>query len=224
MSAKRLNSWNSFSRKPREPELTGRSILIVTEGKETEPKYFSGLRNHLKLSSVEVKIMKAGGTDALSIVDYAIDKRKERKLAAKHECTVPYDSVWAVFDTERADTNPKLKEALNKAGVHKINVALSNPCFEFWLLLHDVFTTAPFINCDDVIRCIKRKYVPNYQKNNIPMGTYIPKIPTAVHNAEQCQNHHNAAGTDIMDRNPSTKVHLLVCEMNKATRVHSRLF
>jgi hypothetical protein len=220
MSAKRLKPRNPFSRRSQSPGTTGRTILIVTEGARTEPDYLKGLRNHLKLASVDIEIMKAAGTDALSVVDYAIKLRDERKRETKRGCTVPYDSVWAVFDTERADTNPKLKDALHKAGAHKINVAISNPCFEFWLLLHDEFTTAPFAKCGNVIRRIKDRYLPDYEKNNIPVESYIPKIPTAVRHAEQCQKHHKTAGTD---GNPSTGVHLLVREMNEATRSHYRL-
>ncbi len=220
MSARRQKSRNPFSRRSQSPGSTGKTILIVTEGLKTEPDYLKGLRNHLKLKAVDIEIMKATGTDALSVVDYAIEMRDDRKIEARRGCTVPYDSVWAVFDTERADTNPKLKEAIHKAGVHKIDLAISNPCFEFWLLLHDEFTTAPFVKCENVIRRIKDKYLPDYEKNNIPVESYIPKIPTAVRNAEQCQNYHKTAGTD---GNPSTDVHLLVREMNEATRKHFRL-
>lgn len=220
MSAKRQKSWNPISRRSQSPGSTGKRILIVTEGLKTEPDYLKGLRNQLKLKAVDIEIMKASGTDALSVVDCAIEIRDDRKREARRGCTVPYDSVWAVFDTERANINPKLKEALHKAGVYKIKVALSNPCFEFWLLLHDGFTTAPFVKCENVIRWIKEKYLPDYEKNNIPVESYIPKIPTAMRYAEQCQNHHKTAGTD---GNPSTGVHLLVREMNEATRKHFRL-
>ena len=133
---------------------------------------------------------------------------------------MPYDSVWAVFDTERADTNPKLNDALQKAKANRINVALSNPCFEFWLLLHDEFTTASFANCESVIRRIKDRYLPNYEKGNVDMDQYIPKIPIAVQNADHCRKYHKTAG---VGGNPSTDVDLLVHEMNDATRPHYRL-
>jgi hypothetical protein len=220
MSAKRQKSRNPFSRRSQSPGSTGKTILIVTEGLKTEPDYLKGLRNHLKLKAVDIEIMKAPGTDALSVVDCAIEIRDDRKREARRGCTVPYDSVWAVFDTERADTNPKLNDALQKAKANRINMALSNPCFEFWLLLHDEFTTAPFAKCENVIRRIKDKYSPGYEKNNIPVESYILKIPTAVRNAEQCQQHHKTAGTE---GNPSTGVYLLVREMNEATRKHFRL-
>jgi len=220
MSAKRQQSRNPFSRRSQSHGSTGKTILIVTEGLRTEPDYLKGLRNHLKLTAVDIEIMKAPGTDALSVVACAIEIRDDRKREARRGCTVPYDSVWAVFDTERADTNPKLNDALQKAEANRINIALSNPCFEFWLLLHDEFTTAPFPKCENVIRRIKDRYLPDYEKNNIPVESYIPKVPTAVHNAEQCQNHHKTAGTE---GNPSTGVYLLIREMNESTREHFRL-
>jgi len=220
MNARRSKNRNPFSRHSLVPRYSGKTLLIVTEGKRTEPDYLKGLRSHLKLNAVDIEIMNAPGTDALSVVDCAIEMRDDRKLEARRGCTVPYDSVWAVFDTERADTNPKLNDALQKAKANRINVALSNPCFEFWLLLHDEFTTAPFPKCENVIRRIKDKFVPDYEKSNIPVSSYIIKIPTAVRNAEQCQHHHKMAG---VDGNPSTRVHLLIREMNEATRKHFRL-
>ncbi|MCJ7481976.1 MAG: RloB family protein [Thermodesulfovibrionales bacterium] len=220
MSVKRQKNRNPFSRRSMVPRSSGKAILIVTEGEKTEPDYLEGFRKHLKLQAVDIEITNADGTDALSVVDYAIKLRDERKREVKRGCTIPYDSVWAVFDTERADTNPKLKDALHKAGVYKINVAISNPCFEFWLLLHDEFTTAPFAKCENVIRRIKDKFLPDYEKGNIPVESYIIKIPTAVRYAEQCQHHHKTAGTE---GNPSTGVYLLVREMNEATREHFRL-
>ncbi len=220
MSAKRQKDRNPFSRRAQLPGSTGKTILIVAEGLKTEPDYLKGLRNHLKLKAVDIEIMTATGTDALSVVDYAIKMRDQRKREARYGCTVPYDSVWAVFDTERADTNPKLSDALDKARSKTINVALSNPCFEFWLLLHDEFTTAPFEKCKNVIRKIKNKHFADYRKEAILFERYIDKIPTAVYNAEQCQKYHETAGTD---GNPSTGVYLLVREMNEATRPHYRL-
>jgi len=202
------------------PRSSGKKILIVTEGEKTEPDYLKGLRKHLKLNAVDIEIMKAAGTDAFSVVDYAIKVRNDRRREARRGCTVPYDSVWAVFDTERADTNPKLNDALQKAKSNKINVALSNPCFEFWLLLHYEYTTAQFAKCGNVIRRIKDNWSPNYEKSKVDIDKYIPKIPTAVEHAERCREHHKTAG---VGGNPCTKVDLLVREMNDTTRPHNRL-
>lgn len=219
MIARRRNSSRLFARRSSSPGSTGKVILIVTEGEKTEPHYLKGLRNHLRLSAAEIEVVPAA-VDALSLVNRAMELRDERKIKVRQSCAVRYDSVWVVFDTDRADTNPRLNDALQKAQANKINVALSNPCFEFWLLLHDEYTTAPFNNCAEVIRRIKDRYLPDYKKANIQMDYFIPKIPHAVRRAGQCRQHHNSAGTD---GNPSTGVDLLVHEMNEATRPHYRI-
>ena len=220
MSAKRRTKQNPFLRRSKSPGSTGKTILIVTEGEKTEPNYLIGLRNHLKLQAADIHVVKADGTDPLSVVGCAVELRDQRKREAKRGCTVPYDSVWAVFDTERADTNPKLNDALQKARGQKVNVALSNPCFEFWILLHDEYTTAQFAKCEDVIRRIKDRHFPGYEKRSVDADQYIPKIPAAIRNSEQCREYHKMAG---VDGNPSTDVDLLVREMNDATRKHYRL-
>jgi hypothetical protein len=46
-------------------------VLIVCEGKKTEPYYFGGLRLHYRLSSANIEITPANGTDPMSIVSFA---------------------------------------------------------------------------------------------------------------------------------------------------------
>ena len=44
-----------------------------------------------------------------------------------------FNEVWCVTDV---DEHKRLEPALDKAKGNDIRVALSNPCFELWLLLH----------------------------------------------------------------------------------------
>ncbi len=44
-----------------------------------------------------------------------------------------YDQVWCVLDV---DTHETLEEALREAGRLGIHMAVTNPCFELWLLWH----------------------------------------------------------------------------------------
>lgn len=211
---------NPFSRRAMAGPAAGTTMLIVTEGEKTEPVYLNDLRIRLKLQSVAIHIVNAAGTDALSVVNDAIAIRDEQKGKARRGNGVPYDSVWAVFDTERAAVNPRLNDALRKAAARKIKVALSNPCFEYWLLLHYEYTTATFAKCENVVRRLKDQgHIPEYAKGEPPMAALIPRIGTAVANAERCRADHARTGTD----NPSTRVDLLVREMNGATRPHCRL-
>ena len=218
--SKRPNLCRPFTRRQASPGSTGKTILIVTEGEKTEPDYLKGLRNNLRLHAADIYVTSSQGTDPLSVVKYAISLRNERRREVRRGSGVAYDSVWAVFDTERADTNPRLNDALQKAKANRIQVGVSNPCFEFWLLLHDEHTTAPFDTCTDVITRIKERFFANYQKGAVCISPYIQKIPDAVQRAELCRRHKINAGTD---GNPSTEMDLLVREMNEATRGYYRL-
>lgn len=102
-------------------------ILIVTEGTQTEPQYFEGLKKHLRATGLDVV-----GVDVHGIgrdPERIVDEAARRMKAARRE---PYDEVWCVFDVDRHDLSPARASA-RRAGV---SVAISNPCFEIWLLWH----------------------------------------------------------------------------------------
>ncbi|MFC1452816.1 RloB family protein [Verrucomicrobiota bacterium] len=213
-------------RQPPRNLLSGNAYLIVTEGQKTEPDYFVGLRDQLKLSSIDVEITPADGTDPVSIVNYAVSLRDQRKQSAKRDIATPnYDAVWAVFDTERADTNQKLNDALQRAAARQISVALSNPAFEYWILLHYEFTTASFLDCWAVIKRIKEQgHIPDYAKGSTPVEEMIKRIADAVKHAGQCRQSHVGCQTDAEHFwNPYTQVDRLVTELNEATRPHLQL-
>jgi hypothetical protein len=109
-----------------------KKFLIVVEGVVTECDYMNAIRRSLRLSSVTIEIA-TGYTDPVGIVNSA---KKLRKSAFKSD---PYDEVWCVFDVEAKVTQQArhgLAEAIDSAKRSKISVAISNPCFEIWLLWH----------------------------------------------------------------------------------------
>jgi hypothetical protein len=94
----------------------------------------------------------------------------------------------------------------------KIFAISSVPCFEFWLLLHFIYTTRPFDAppgdsiCAGVIEELK-KYLPAYQKGNQNVFNKIrDKLDNAITNARRVKEFNQTSGTD----NPSTMVHSLV--------------
>jgi hypothetical protein len=223
VSARRAAKQNFNALKRRTPVVrpSGQSILIVTEGTKTEPLYFIALRKHLRLTTAEVTIVHPEGTDPLTLVDEAINRLEERsRLAKKSDAIVPYDEVWVVFDLEsphnvRRDQARAAKERGLERG---IKFAPSDPAFEFWLLLHETYTTRPFADCDEVIRQLKA-YYPGFTKTQTPDAALLAKLPNAVVHAERCRKHHaDSAG----DGNPSTDVDLLVRNLNEATREANR--
>jgi hypothetical protein len=72
-------------------------VLIVCEGKKTEPQYFDNMRNELRLKKfVEVHVDgKLGSSDPVSVVDYAILLEAQRvKIASKSPILTAYDVIW----------------------------------------------------------------------------------------------------------------------------------
>jgi hypothetical protein len=69
----------------------------------------------------------------LSLVKRARDyQRTNRSPRARHRGH-DFDEIWCVFDV---DQHPNLAQAIHEARQSDVNVALSNPCFELWLVLH----------------------------------------------------------------------------------------
>ncbi|MBM0742728.1 RloB domain-containing protein [Phormidium sp. CLA17] len=109
--------------------------MIACEGSKTEPAYFEGIRKSLRLSTVQIKILPHLGTDPLRIVEAAIAGRQDMKV---DKAWITGDRAWAVFDgDEHIANNPdNWRSALAKAKSQKIDLAITNPCFEFWYLIH----------------------------------------------------------------------------------------
>ncbi|MCY4467250.1 MAG: RloB family protein [Thiotrichales bacterium] len=103
-------------------------IVVATEGVLTEPEYlklFSRFHGH---HGVRVESIGVGG-DPRAVVERAIEESKK----LKNDRLARRDSVWAMFDR---DIHARFDEAINLAHGNNIRLAISNPCFELWGILH----------------------------------------------------------------------------------------
>jgi hypothetical protein len=174
-------------RRPQSPRRTRPTILIVCGGVRTEPLYLRGLRTHANNASVDVTIVSRAKSPA-QIVDFAIRHRGR--------VSVDFDEVWCVLDVDEFDLAPA--EQLARSG--GVRLAISNPCFELWLLLHHVDCRALCDGYQEVVRLLKR-HVPGYDKSRLEFGDYAPGVPDVVKRAREL----NPGGEDHQ-RNPSTSV------------------
>ena len=111
-------------------------IVIVCEGKVTEPRYFNEFTDHHGNSLVSVTTIGGCGVP-VCVVERAIEeKRSLAKIAkATKDSFDKRFEVWAVFDRD-AHPQPQVPQALELARNHGIHIAYSNPCFEIWGLMH----------------------------------------------------------------------------------------
>lgn len=176
-------------------------VLIVCGGTETEPNYFNALRRELRLGTVDVKVV---GTryDPLNVVDWAIANRRQTAY--------PFDEVWGVLDAENLAENPSFWKAVDKARGNRIFLAVSNPAFEYWYLLHYRETTQPFNDASHVINAL-RCFIPDYAKNADVYSLVSQYTDIAIERATRLLANHPDAGQDYP--NPSTSVHALVVSL-----------
>lgn len=145
-----------------------RRILIFCEG-TTEPEYFTKLRNYLRAIPVEVATceLKGVGQDPLKIVNRAGKRWAEDRRDNGGEA---FDEAWCVVDR---DEHASLPAAIKRADDLGINLVLSTPCFEYWLLLHFVDHRAAATN--QQVMAELRRHLTGYDK-------HVPeKFPFASH-------------------------------------------
>lgn len=187
----------------REPTRRPRKrILVLCEGRNTEPQYLLGLKRWCRNPLVEVVVDPEHGVP-LTLVRRAKQARLEaaQRAAHEHDDNAAYDEVWCVFDT---DEHPNLQHACAIARDDGIEVALSNPCFELGLLLH--FRDSPGMQGRKDVARLLRKHVSAYDKH-IEFVDYQPGYGAAVGRATRLEAAARRDGED--GRNPTTGVHRL---------------
>jgi len=193
MSVKHLYSRTKPFRSP------AKIIYLFCEGEKTEPIYFRMLSRKFRdllRDKYSIQIKDTCHTDPLGIINDALQLKIESG-----------DIIWCVFDMN-GNTDTSIKEAVQKAG-KKINIALSNPCFELWFILHYDYSTAP-LHTKEAISKIK-EYIPKYKKNCDVINTLTSvtnSLPTAIKNAKLLESYHITAGNELFSTssNPSTQV------------------
>jgi hypothetical protein len=96
------------------------TILIVCEGKNTEPSYF----NQFRLTSAIIKAL-GKGFNTVSLV----------KQASCLQSKYKYEQVWCVFDMD-SNSPQNFNAAIEMAEQLGFRVGYSNQAFEYWLILH----------------------------------------------------------------------------------------
>jgi hypothetical protein len=168
-------------------------VLVVCGGKATEPDYFRGLKKERRNPAVRV-VVESKGVDPASLVRFAAQKRD----------ITGCDEVWCVVDVDEFD----MSEAVRAAAKKDVNLAISNPCFEYWLLLHFELCAAP-LTCFDDVRSRLIRHLPRYDKSTLCFADFASGVDDAV---QRAQTRCEAVGTEHTS-NPSTGVWALVSQV-----------
>jgi hypothetical protein len=110
-----------------------RLFVIASEGAVTEPRYFNGLKErwHNPRIHVEVLIREQPGLSSPQQVLKALDRFKDDYQLRDG------DQLWVVIDRDSQSWKPRaMASAARECEQKEYFLAVSNPCFEIWLLLH----------------------------------------------------------------------------------------
>lgn len=158
-----------------------RLIIIATEGSHTEKQYFSSLFYDHR---VQVRVLPTGG-DGKSSPEYVLGRLSDYKQEYQ---IGDNDELWLVADVDRWG-HKKLKGVAQSARQLGINLAISNPCFEVWLLCHHQECDENIVRCDEVCELL-RGCLGEYNKSKIDIHKYAEHIMDAVRRAEKNDKYH----------------------------------
>ncbi|MDR1426628.1 MAG: RloB family protein [Bifidobacteriaceae bacterium] len=197
MSAKRTRAKDLRRRIGHSPEL--RTLVVFCEGEGSEPDYIRGLQRLPQVAgntALTIEISTKHGVP-LTLVDLAVKKLKDPEI----------DECWCVFDVEWPRHHPGLAEALARARGAGVQVAVSNPCFELWLILHYKECSA-FLNTDQAER--KSRSLDRREGKRVSAASYMSRIGDAVRRAEALDRRHEGNGTVFPENNPSSGMYLFI--------------
>ena len=171
-----------------------RFFVVAAEDTYAPSQYFDGLDFH----RVKVVVLRTPPGSGLSSPEQVVDRLKEAFQEAKknRECQED-DEFWVLFDTDHHVRDTHLRgttEALAQARQVGFEVAISNPCFELWLLLHHEEVTAGerLSNCAEVEARL-RAVLGSYDKTSIKRGAFpIGTVPAAIRRARALETHPDA--------------------------------
>jgi hypothetical protein len=177
-------------------------ILVVCEGEKTEPIYFEGLAREEEVRLLRVEVVPSGGVPK-SVVERAVSMKRDalREARRQRDDNLAYDEVWCVFDV---DEHPKLPEALDQARANEVQIVLSNPCFELWIVLH--FEDQRGHIDRQRLQSVCRRHLPGYSKV-VAYSDLKTRYPDAVQRAKALARWQEQQGRK--NANPSTDAYLL---------------
>lgn len=187
----------------RAPRIDERSrFVIFCEGELTEPLYlkaFASLQEVRNLATLDIRGM---GRGPRRLVEEARDvKRSERGQSTGAS------EYWCVFDVEAPKPHDRLHEAVQMARDNGIHTAISNPCFELWLILH--FADRDKWIDNSACRGLRHQH-DGSQGKSVDGATYMGLRDQAIQRAKRLQILHSTASRELPDDNPSSGMYRLL--------------
>ncbi|SHN47991.1 RloB family protein [Cryptosporangium aurantiacum] len=183
-----------------------KTFVIYCEGRRTEPEYLEELKRDPEVrdaAAVDLRIQSSvKSSTPLALVQLAIEA-KDRNTREQGEV----DEFWCVFDVEWPQHHPGLIRAVETAQRAGISLAISNPCFEIWLVWHFRDHTS-FIDTAGASRL--RRACDGQDNKGVSSVHYMPHKHDASRRAKLVEERHRQNDVSFPNDNPSSGMHRLV--------------
>lgn len=179
-----------------------RRFLIVCEDTKSAPSYFEAVKRHENLSAASIAVVGSGGrTQPIQVVKEAIERSKASE--SEDSGTEPFQEVWCIID---GDYGSEIGNARSAANAHGVRLAISNQCFEYWVLLHFTDYGSPLQDCGETVVVLKSKFLPNYTKGGCDYSAVVPFVRQASERAGRLRKPNLLPE----EQNPCSDVYLLI--------------
>lgn len=194
-----------------------RLIVIASEGKDTERIYFKALAKEYSNPRVHVHILERSEAEQNnSSPEHVLKQLNNYKEQYALEAD---DELWLVVDKDRWTEAMLSRVATECAQDDYMHMALSNPCIEFWLLLHLVDVSLltheeqlqwlenrrKSRNTDPYLKVRLRQEMGSYHESAYDAQMLIANVETAIERARALDK--NSA--DRWPQTLGTRVYLL---------------
>lgn len=191
------------------------TVLIVCEDEKSSVDYFKKFCRENRLTSAHVEICGEQCNSApISVVNYTKERVNSAKTGNRTNIDV-YDKVYCVIDVDEHET---LGKALIMGRDNGFEMIVSNPCFEYWYLLHKQKDGSAISNRKKLYARIKTEFglKESYDKSGCPFFDILyPLTETAKENSAAILRSQWQHEDNIVKRNPSTLVHELIGFLQK---------
>lgn len=181
-----------------------KTVLIFCEGEASEPDYINAVK---RLPQVKRNVAINIEIDPDRGVPLTLVERAVARLTSDPEI----DECWCVFDVEWPRHHPNLDKAIRLAKTKGVKLAVSNPCFELWLILHFQDQTA-FLDTR-AAESLSRRLEGRVGKR-IDGAKYLPLRRDASRRAAALVDRHQRDRTAFPDDNPSSSMHDLLAAID----------
>lgn len=190
-----MRSRSSLIRERREAFRDARLIVIASEGKDTEKIYFRTLAKEFSNPRVHVHILERSlEEENSSSPEHVLKQLNEYKQTYDLESD---DELWLVIDKDRWTDAMLSYVATSCSQDSFMNMALSNPCIELWLLLHLIDPLSLTLeerqkwienkrkskNSDPYLKVLLRKCLGSYHESSYDASLLIQHVDDAISRA-----------------------------------------